>query len=78
MTAHSTSTPGLNASTITRPSWANAPSSAASSSSAPRTFAMPTDEPSRAGLTKSGSPSAASSARTASGSARQRASRTAA
>ena len=50
--------PALNASTITRPSWANAPSSAASSSSAPRTLAIPTEEPSRAGLTNSGSPSA--------------------
>ena len=46
------------------------------SSEASRTLAIPTDEPSRAGLTNSGSPSGASSARTASGSARQRASRT--
>ncbi len=37
---------------------------------------MPTDEPSRAGLTNTGVPSTASSRRTASGSARQRGSRT--
>ena len=47
-----------------------------SSSASATTFAMPTDEPSRAGLTNTGMPSPASSARTASGSARQRCSRT--
>ena len=75
MTAHSTSTPALNASTMTRPSWVKAPSSAATSSSSWRTLAMPTEEPSRAGLTNSGRPSAASSSRTAPGASRQRASR---
>ena len=60
--------PSENASTITSPSWPNAVSSAPSSSSASVTLTMPTEEPSRAGLTNSGRPSAASRARTPDGS----------
>ena len=78
ITEHSTSMPLENASTITRPSCANADSSAASRSASDHAFAIPTDDPSRAGLTNSGVPSTASSVRTTSGSARQRCSRTAA
>jgi hypothetical protein len=78
ITEHSTSMPEENASTITSGSWPNASSSAGPSSASEKTLAMPTEEPSRAGLTKTGVPSAASSWRTTSGSARQRGSRTAA
>jgi hypothetical protein len=67
VTAHSTSIPGENASTIASPSCWNAVSSAPSSSSAPDTFEIPTEDPSRAGLTNSGSPSSSNDARTASG-----------
>ncbi len=68
--------PAEKPSTITRLSCANAASSAGPSSASDQTFAMPTEEPSRAGLTNTGVPSAASSRCTASGSACQRASRT--
>jgi hypothetical protein len=68
--------PDEKPSTITRLSCAKAASSAAVSSTSETTFAIPTEEPSRAGLTKTGMPSTPSSRRTASGSACQRASRT--
>ena len=69
--------PSENASAITRLSCANAPSRAASRSASPHALAIPTDEPSRAGLTNTGVPSTASSLRTTAGSLRQRCSRTA-
>ena len=46
--------PRALASTITRGSWAAAASIAASSSPGASTRAIPTDEPSRAGLTQHG------------------------
>ena len=70
--------PGENASTIASESCANAPSSASATPASDHALAIPTDEPSRAGLTNTGAPSTASSRLTASGSARQRGSRTAA
>jgi hypothetical protein len=70
--------PPENASTITRPSWPKAVSSAPSISSASLTLTMPTEEPSRAGLTNSGSPSAARRSRTPPGSVCHSGSRTAA
>ena len=72
-TEHSTSIPRAIASTMTFGSCTNAASSAAPSPSAVTTFAIPTDDPSRAGLTNTGSPSAASSASTASRADAQRA-----
>ena len=68
--------PAEKPSTMTRESWAKAASSAGPSSDSDQTFAIPTEEPSRAGLTKTGVPRTASSRATASGSSRQRASRT--
>ena len=68
--------PAENPSTITRLSCVKAASSASARSASEATLAIPTDEPRRAGLTKTGVPSTASSRRTASGSRRQRASRT--
>ena len=64
-TEHSTSMPVLIASTMTDGSWTNAASSAAPSPSADTTFAIPTDDPRRAGLTNTGRPSGASEASTA-------------
>ena len=69
--------PSEKPSTITSPSWRNAVSSAPSISSASVTLTIPTEEPRRAGLMKTGSPSAASSSRTAAGASCQRGSRTA-
>ena len=54
ITEHSTSRPSANASTMASASWANAAPSAAGSSSALATRAIPTDDPSRAGLTNTG------------------------
>ena len=51
--------PGDMASTITIESCANAASRAGSSSSGEETFEMPTDDPNRAGFTKTGNPSEA-------------------
>ncbi len=56
-TEHSTSRPRAEASTITRGSWRSASSTASSSCSSRSTRVMPTLEPSREGLTQSGSPS---------------------
>ena len=53
-TLHSTSTPSTNSSTSTFSSWRHASATAASSSSAVNTFEIPTEEPSRAGFTKTG------------------------
>ena len=53
-TPTSTSIPSTNSSTRIFSSWRNASSTADASSDAARTFVMPTDEPSRAGLTKTG------------------------
>src|SRR3954447_8512313 len=64
--------PSENPSAITRPSWANAPSIAASRSASPHALAIPTEDPSRAGLTNTGVPSTASSLRTAAGPGGQR------
>ena len=58
ITEHSTSRPRAAASTIASESCSNAVSSAAGSSSASATRTIPTEEPSRAGLTNTGSPSA--------------------
>ena len=54
ITEHSTSSPSDIASTITRGSCARAASIARASSSAFDAFAIPTDEPSRAGFTNTG------------------------
>jgi hypothetical protein len=55
-TLHSTSTPLTNSSTRIFSSCWNASSIPARSSSSPRAFVMPTDEPSRAGLMNTGKP----------------------
>ena len=78
ITEHSTSIPSEKPSTMTRLSCAKAASSAAPISASDHTLLIPTEEPSRAGLTNTGVPSTVSSCRTASGSPRQRCSRTAA
>ena len=53
-TPHSTSIPSTFSSISTLSSWRRAVATAGSSSSAARTLEMPTDEPRRAGLTKTG------------------------
>src|SRR5262249_29517658 len=53
-TPHSTSTPSTNSSTSTFSQCVNASSTAGLSSDSACTFEMPTDEPSDAGLTKTG------------------------
>jgi hypothetical protein len=65
-------------STMTSGSCPKASSSAAVISASDHALWIPTEDPNRAGLTNTGVPSTASSARTAAGSARQRCSRTAA
>ena len=64
--------PRAIASTIARGSCAKAPSSAPGNSSAAVTLTIPSEEPSRAGLTNAGSPSRPRSVSTRSGSRRQR------
>ena len=54
ITEHSTSMPAEKPSTITSESWAKAASSAGPSSASDQTLAIPTEEPSRAGLTNTG------------------------
>ncbi len=53
-TPHSTSIPTTSSSTSTFSSWRRATSTAGPSSDSSCTFAIPTDEPSRAGFTKTG------------------------
>ena len=60
--------PSEKPSTMTRLSWAKAASSAPPISASDHTLLIPTEEPSRAGLTNTGVPSTVSSWRTASGS----------
>src|SRR5262249_37049174 len=55
-TATSISIPGTNSSTSTFSQWRRASSTAGSSSSSERTFEIPTEEPSCAGLTNTGYP----------------------
>src|ERR1700733_10857531 len=66
-TEHSTSRPSAAASTIATESWASAVASAPSSCSISTTREIPTDEPSRAGLTTTGRPSEAIRSRTPAG-----------
>ncbi len=56
-TAHSISRPWDIASTMTSESCSKALATAAGSSAASMTLTMPTDDPARAGLTNTGSPS---------------------